>query len=101
MKINIKIINVVLITALLGFSSCESLDLEQTASPSVVSPELLDPVYTFNYIQLQLPDFVNSSNGFTQEVTRQMAMTGGNTYDNAYAPVNFNTNWSDGYNILN
>ncbi len=87
---------VVLIT-----TSCETIDLNQTENPSAANPELLNPIFAFNYIQLQLPDFVDQTNDFTQRVTRQMAMTGGNTYDNAFAPVNFNGQWSTGYNILN
>lgn len=101
MKINNKIIKIFLAAVVFTFGGCETIDLDQTDNPSTVSPDLLDPVYAFNYVQLQLPDFVDSSNGFTQRVTRQMAMTGGNTYDNAFAPVNFNNNWSTAYNILN
>lgn len=101
MKINNRIIKTFLVLAVLSFGGCETIDLDQTENPSTVSADLLDPIYAFNYVQLQLPDFVDSANSFTQDVTRQMAMTGGNTYDNAFAPVNFNTNWSTAYNILN
>ena len=59
-----------------------------------------EPVYVFNYIQIALPEFVDSANDFTQQVTRQMAMTGGKTYENAFAPVNSNFNWSTAYQIL-
>ncbi len=90
-----------LVTAMFFASSCETLDLDQTENPSAVNAALLDPTYAFNYIQIQLPAFVNSTNDFTQRVTRQMAMTGGSTYDNAFAPVNFNGHWSTGYNLLN
>ena len=83
------------------FVGCETIDLDQIENPSQPSVDLLDPVYAFNYIQLQLPDFVNSANTFTQRVTRQMAMSSGNTYDNAFAPVDSNTNWNIGYNLLN
>jgi hypothetical protein len=96
-----KIKTLFILTSLLIIGSCETFDLEQTKSPSQVPVELLDPVYAFNYVQLQLPVFVDDANDFTQRVTRQMAMTGGNTYDNAFRPVNFNAVWSDGYNILN
>lgn len=82
-------------------SSCETIDLDQTDNPSTVSSDLLNPTFAFNYVQLQLPNFVDETNQFTQRVTRQMAMTGGNTYDNAFAPVNFNSHWSAGFNILN
>ncbi|WP_309642597.1 SusD/RagB family nutrient-binding outer membrane lipoprotein [Flavobacterium sp.] len=101
MKINNNIIKLFLVFTVVLFNSCETIDLDQTVDPSGVSPDLLDPVYTFNYVQLRLPDFVESANSFTQRMTRQMAMTGGTTYDNAYAPINFDTNWSQGYNILN
>ncbi|MBK8600660.1 MAG: SusD/RagB family nutrient-binding outer membrane lipoprotein [Flavobacterium sp.] len=90
-----------LLAIVLTFANCETIDLDQTENPSQLSEDLLDPVYTFNYVQLQLADFVDSANSFTQRVTRQMAMTGGNTYNNAFAPVNFNNNWNLGYNILN
>jgi hypothetical protein len=90
-----------LLAIVLTFTNCETIDLDQTENPSQISEDLLDPVYTFNYVQLQLADFVDSANSFTQRVTRQMAMTGGNTYNNAFAPVDFNNNWNLGYNILN
>jgi Starch-binding associating with outer membrane/Susd and RagB outer membrane lipoprotein len=83
------------------FSSCETFDLEQTQDPNKVAPENLEIVLAFNYIQLQLPDFVNSANSFTQRVTRQMAMTGGNSYSTSFDPVSSNNNWATGYNLLN
>jgi hypothetical protein len=101
MKIVKKIIKYSFLSLLFFVSSCETFDLDQTKSPSQVGEEFLDPVYTFNFVQLELPKFVNSANDFTQQVTRQMAMTGGNTYDNAFRDVNFDTNWSQGYRILN
>lgn len=96
-----KILNFFFVAALLLSAGCESIDLNQTENPSTPNAQLLDPIYTFNYVQLKLPEFFDATNSFTQEVTRQMAMTGGNTYDNAYAPVNFNTQWSLGFDILN
>lgn len=90
-----------ILTAIMTFSSCETFDLDQLDNPSQLPKELLDPIYVFNYVQLTLPDFVNSANSFTQRVTRQMAMTGGNSYDNAFAPVNSDNNWTTGYLMLN
>ena len=100
MKITKKIFLTVYILTGLLFSSCETMELDQLEDPSGVPANLLEPAFAFNYVQLQLPKYVYSANSFTQQVTRQMAMTGGNTYENAYAPVNFNTNWSQAYNIL-
>jgi Starch-binding associating with outer membrane len=101
MKIKNNIFKLVLLTTFFYFGSCETTDLDQIEDPSTLSADLLDPAFAFNYVQLQLPDFVDSANDFTQKVTRQMAMTGGNTYDNAFAPVNFNGNWRIGYTMMN
>lgn len=98
---NHNILKLFLLATIFTFSSCETVDLNQTDNPSTLPQSFIDPIYTFNYVQLELPDFVNSANSFTQRVTRQLAMTGGNTYDNAFEPVNFNNNWSTGYRILN
>lgn len=101
MKTKNNIIKAFLAVTILILSGCETFDLDQTENPSTPDKNLLDPVYAFNYAQLTLPDFVDSANSFTQRVTRQMAMTGGNTYENAFAGVNFNANWTTGYLILN
>ena len=42
----------------LTFANCETIDLDQTENPSQISEDLLDPVYTFNYVQLQLDSIV-------------------------------------------
>lgn len=101
MKTNNKIYKFIFLFSIIFISSCETVDLNLIEDPSRLNESFIDPDYTFNYVQLQLPEFVDSSNGFTQRVTRQMAMTGGNTYDNAFAPVNFNGNWSTAYRMLN
>ncbi len=101
MKKNFYLRKLSLLVIILMFANCETIDLDQRESPSQLQDDLLDPVYTFNYVQLQLADFVDSANNFTQRVTRQMAMSGGNTYNNAFTPTSFNNNWTLGYNILN
>lgn len=101
MKTNNLIIKIIFTFAIVFLSSCETIDLDQLEDPSTINQSFLDPIYTINYVQLQLPNFVDSANDFTQRVTRQMAMTGGNTYDNAFAPVNSNNNWSTAYVMLN
>lgn len=91
----------IFVLSLIMFTDCETFDLEQTVNPNDVNNKLLDPLYAFNYVQLLLPDFFDSANNFTQQVTRQVAMTGGKTYDNAFEPVNSNNNWTTGYLLLN
>ncbi len=98
---NINILKITVLITSLFFYGCETVDLDQTEDPSALNASFIDPVYTANYAQIELASFVNSSNNFTQDVIRQMAMTGGNTYDNSFAPVNSNTNWFTGYKILN
>ena len=88
------------VISILLLSSCDTIDLDQTADPSTPDPSLLNPTFAFNYVQLELADFVSLSNNFTQQVTRQMAM-GGNDYNDAFAPVDFNQHWTVGYGILN
>lgn len=100
MKIGNKIFLTAVTCVSLFFGSCETTDLDQLEDPSGVPASLLDPNFAFNYVQLQLPNFVHTANNFTQRVTRQMAMTGGNTYENAFEPVNFDNNWGTAYNIL-
>ncbi len=94
-------IKILFISFFVFFSSCETVDLKQTENPSTSPQSAIDPIYAFNYVQLLLPEFVDSVNDFTQRVTRQMAMTGGDTYDNAFQPVSFNNNWSLAFDLLN
>ncbi len=101
MKIKSQIIKIFFFTTAFFFVGCETVDLNQTDNPSGVDSSMSDPVYAFNYVQLQLADFVDSANSFTQRVTRQMAMTGGNTYDNSFEPASFNNNWNTGYRLMN
>jgi Starch-binding associating with outer membrane len=97
---NINFIKYLFLLTILSFSSCETIDLDQTENKSTPDQSLYDPIFGFNYIQLELADFVDLSNEFTQQLTRQMAM-GGNDYNDAFAPVDFNRHWTKGYGILN
>ncbi len=83
------------------FTGCETLDLDQVENPNNINVSKRDVELSYNSIQLRMPDYVNQLNGFTQRVTRQMAMTGGNTYDNAFEPASFNGIWFFGFDILN
>lgn len=96
-----KILKMFALAALLFVGGCETFDLDQLKNPSTLEESQSEPRYVFNYVQLTLADFVDSANTFTQRMTRQMAMTGGNTYNNAFAPVNFDNNWTTGYLLLN
>lgn len=82
------------------FSACETLELDQVVDPNAPNADLLDVNFAFNNIQLSLRGFVNANNGFTQRMTRQLAMTGGPTYNNAFQAVSFNGIWGSGYGLL-
>ena len=96
-----KILKTFFLIALIVVSSCETFDLKQTEDPSGIPLDKIDPIYAFNYAQVELPDFINSTNTFTQRVTRQMAMTGGINYNSAFTPELFDNNWSKAFLILN
>jgi hypothetical protein len=83
-----------------GLNSCETVDLNQLESPFAVTEDQLDPDQLFNSIQLGFRGFVSNVSGdgsFTSAVTRSFAMTSGNQYQNAYAPISFNGIWSSAY----
>ncbi len=88
-------VRLLLVVSIFSFSACE-LD-ELLENPNGVPPEQADPDFIFNNIQLSLPGFFGGMSGYGMEVTRMRAMTGGNSYDNAYSPVSFNGVWSAGY----
>ncbi|MDY8134432.1 SusD/RagB family nutrient-binding outer membrane lipoprotein [Aquimarina sp. 2201CG5-10] len=86
--------------ALVGFTSCETTELDLLQNPNDVTEENLDPEFLFNNIQLGFNGFVQTVAGdasFTSQVTRSFAMTGGNQYQNAFAPIGFNGIWSSAY----
>jgi Starch-binding associating with outer membrane/Susd and RagB outer membrane lipoprotein len=97
---NFNFLKYFVVSFLFFLSSCDTIDLDQIDNPSTPDVRLYDPVFGFNYIQLELASFVNETNGFTQQVMRQMAM-GGNDYNDAFSPTSFNGHWTVGYGILN
>lgn len=88
-----------------GITSCETTDLDMLQDPTDVTVDQLDPDQLFNGIQLGFNGFVQAAAGdasFTAQVTRSFAMTGGNQYANAFAPISFNGIWSAAYaGVLN
>nr|WP_288931886.1 SusD/RagB family nutrient-binding outer membrane lipoprotein [uncultured Allomuricauda sp.] len=84
----------------LGIISCETVELDLTENPNQVSTENLDPDFLFNNVQLSFANFVESAAGgssFTSQVSRHFAMTGGNTYENAFSPISFSGIWNNAY----
>jgi len=100
MKMKNKFFKLFLAVGFISLAACETTELDLVVDPNTPSTDLLDVNFTFNNVQLSLPGYVNSINNFAQDVTRQTAMTGGTTYNNAYQEVSFNDIWGRAYGIL-
>ncbi len=86
-----------IVLAVLIVSSCSLTELELQDNPNAVTPENAETGLFFNAIQLNLANLFQNVNFSTSEVTRQLAMTGGNSYENAYGAVTFNGAWNIAY----
>ncbi len=88
------------VAVLLVLSSCTLTDLDTLDNPNGVSPENAETSFIFNSIQLDFEDFFFNASFNTMRPVRMLAMTGGNTYNNAYAPTTFNFLWNKAYSDL-
>lgn len=89
----------------LGFNSCESTELEILDNPNALTPAEADVDLFLNSIEISLAAFFDgdasgtAAEGLSEEgmeVTRMLHMFGP-TYNNAYAPSQFDTNWTIAY----
>lgn len=89
------------LVAILFVTSCSLTELDLLDSPNSVTPETAQTDLFFNAIQLDVEDFNNSVTGVTSRLVRQIAMTGGNTYENAFTANSYNFMWNEAYaNLL-
>ncbi|MFX0555332.1 SusD/RagB family nutrient-binding outer membrane lipoprotein [Maribacter sp. CXY002] len=88
-----------------GFNSCESTELEILDNPNALTPTEADADLFLNSIEIGMAIFFdgdardNTTEGLSEEgseVTRMLHMFGP-TYTNAYAPSDFDTNWTQAY----
>lgn len=86
-----------IVLAVLFVCSCSLTELDLQDNPNAVTPENAETGLFFNAIQLNLANLFQNVNGTTARVTRQLAMTGGNTYENAFAATTFNGAWNIAY----
>ena len=90
-----------IVLAVFFISSCSLTDLDLQENPNAVAPENAETGLFFNAIQLDVKDFFMSSNDLGAYVSRQLAMTGGNVYENAFGATTFNGMWNSAYaNVL-
>jgi len=81
-------------------ASCELTNLDHLDNPNGVTAENAEISVFYNAAQLSFANFYQNSSNLTATVSRQMAMTGGNTYNNAFAPTTFNFTWNSAYSDL-
>lgn len=79
-------------------SSCSLTELEENLdNPNEVTVDKLDVGLLNNKIQADFADFFSLAGSPGAELSRMVAMTGGNTYENAYQAQDFNALWERGY----
>jgi hypothetical protein len=95
----------VVLGAVLVFAACESTQLEILDSPNALQPTQADIDLFLNNIQLGTVFFFESDNtdnfnGVNElgaKVSRLLAMTAGNQYENVYVGQDMNEVWEDAY----
>ncbi len=95
-----KLYKILMVFAIFLGSSCGLTDLDHLDDPNKVTPDNAEISLFFNAIQLNFKDFFMAASDQTMPVVRMRAMTGGNTYNNAYTPVSFNFIWNRAYSDL-
>ncbi|MDF1695619.1 MAG: SusD/RagB family nutrient-binding outer membrane lipoprotein [Saprospiraceae bacterium] len=86
-----------IVLAVFFISSCSLTELDLLDNPNAVTPENAETGLFFNSIQLDVKDFFMNVNDQGAYVSRQLAMTGGNVYENAFAATTFNFMWNTAY----
>lgn len=87
--------------AITFLGSCSITDLDgNLENPNEVGVTNLDVNLLHNKIQLDLAYFVSETNVPAMELSRQLALTGGDVYERAYQPQSFNSIWEAGYQDL-
>ena len=83
--------------------SCSLTDLDENLeNPNQVGVGNLDVNLLMNKIQLDFADFVTESNEPSMELSRMIALLGGDVYERAYQPQFHNDIWERGYqDVLN
>ncbi len=77
-------------------SGCKKLD-GLIDNPNAVDPSLANVDLLLNGVQANFVGVFNDLSDAGQALTRQMAMTGGALYNNAYSPTSFDGTWSNAY----
>ncbi len=95
-----NIYKTILLILVVSAYSCELTDLDKQTDPNAVAPETAGLEFVFNNMQLQFANLAWEASDETMGITRMMAMTGGNNYENNDSPSNFNYVWSRLYSEI-
>lgn len=93
--------NIFYVFAVFFVTSCGLAELDLLDNPNQVAPENAQSDLFFTAINLDINNLFLNVNGSTERVTRHLAMTGGNVYENAFAATSYNPEWRIAYaNLL-
>ena len=81
------------------FYSCESLELEDLASPNALAPDQADADLLFNSVQLSYRGAMGTFNQIGGELARSNQMFGRNYFNN-YGPGSLNGPWNNLYSAM-
>ncbi|WP_339848224.1 SusD/RagB family nutrient-binding outer membrane lipoprotein [uncultured Dokdonia sp.] len=85
-----------MLLALVGFTSCETIELDLTEDPLSVGPDSADPQLLLNQIQIDFAFFAEASSDLGSQVTRIDHLFG-RQYLSVYGPTSFDALWSRAY----
>ncbi len=86
----------VLLTLMLSFTACDTLELDLTESPNDLDESLANPNYLLNGVQNNFARNIQDYGRNAMEVTRITNMFGRN-YQNAYGPASQDNEWQESY----
>lgn len=79
------------------FSACESMELELTENPNLLSPSQASPDFFLNAIQADFAAQIVEPFGRTGAELTRIDQMSGRDYANAYSPANSDTRWRFAY----
>lgn len=90
--------NITLIGLLLVMSACSLTDLDANLeNPNNVGVDELDVNLLMNQVQAEFAEFFAEVDEPAMELSRMVAMTGGDVYERAYQAQSFNASWTSAY----
>lgn len=91
---------IILILLMLVPFACDNTEFDLLDNPNAVTADKADADLFFNRIQLDFRSFYARANIVSHTAIRHRAMTGGNTYTNAWEPQTFDGLWNNAYSNM-